>query len=81
MGCFDGAEVCELVGSFILTKLSNVLQRENVGLYWDDGPAIVKQMPGPQLERKRKTIIETFKKTVLAITIKANVSVVNFLDI
>ena len=24
MGCFDGAEVFELVGSFILTKLSKV---------------------------------------------------------
>ena len=33
MGCFDGAEICELVGSFILTKLCDVLQRENVGLY------------------------------------------------
>ena len=33
MGCFDGADVCELVGSFILTKLCNVLQRKNVGLY------------------------------------------------
>ena len=32
MGCFDGAEICELVGSFILTKLCDVLQRENVGL-------------------------------------------------
>ena len=37
MGCFDGAEVCELVGSLILTKLCDVLQRENVGLYRDDG--------------------------------------------
>ena len=61
MGCFDGAEVCELVGSLILTKLCDVLQRENVGLYRDDGLAIVKQMLGPELERKRKKIIEIFK--------------------
>ena len=81
MGCFDGAEVCELVGSLILTKLCNVLQRENVGLYRDDGLAIVKQMPGPELERKRKKIIEIFKKYGLAITIKTNLFVVNFLDI
>ena len=54
MGCFDGAEVCELVGSVILTKLCDVLQRENVGLYRDDGLVIVKQMPGPELEGKRK---------------------------
>ena len=61
MGCFDGAEVCELVGSLILTKLCDVLQRENVGLYRDDGLAIVKQMPGPELERKRKTLLKYLK--------------------
>ena len=76
-----GAEACELVGSLILTKLCDVLQRENVELYRDDGLAIVKQMPGPELERKRKKIIEIFKKYGLAITIKTNLFVVNFLDI
>ena len=81
MGCFDGAEVCELASSLILTKLCDVLQRENVGLYRDDGLAIVKQMPDPELERKRKKIIEIFKKYGLAITIKTNLFVVNFLDI
>ena len=81
MRCFDGAEVRELVGSLILTKLCDVLQRENVGLYRDDGLAIVKQMPDPELERKRKKIIEIFKKYGLAITIKTNLFVVNFLDI
>ena len=38
-------------------------------------------MPGPELERKRKKIIEIFKKYGLAITIKTNLFVVNFLDI
>ena len=38
-------------------------------------------MPGPELERKRKIIIEIFKKYGLAITIKTNLFVVNFLDI
>ena len=80
MWCFDGAEVCELVDSFLLTKLCNVLQTENVGLNLDGGLAIVKQMSGPELKRKRKKIIETFKKYGLAITIKTNLFVVNFLD-
>ena len=52
-----------------------------MGLYRDEGLAIVKQMPGPELERKRKKIIEIFKKYGLAITIKTNLFVVNFLDI
>ena len=81
MWCFVGAEVCELVGSLILTKLCDVLRRENVGLYRDDGLAIVKQIPGPELERKRNTIIEIFKKNGLAITVKTDLFVVNFLDI
>ena len=38
-------------------------------------------MPGPELDRKRKKIIEVFKKYQLAIIIKANLFVVNFLDI
>ena len=38
-------------------------------------------MPGPELDRKRKKIIEVFKKYELAIIIKANLFVVNFLDI
>ena len=38
-------------------------------------------MPGPELERKRKKIIEIFKKYGSAITIKTNLLVVTFLDI
>ena len=37
-------------------------------------------MQGSELERKRKKIIETFKKYRLATTIKTNLFVVNFLD-
>ena len=49
------------MGSFILKKICDVLYREYVGLYGDDGPSVVKQMLGPELDRKKK-IIETFKK-------------------
>ena len=52
-----------------------------MGLYRDDGLAIVKQMLGLELERKTKKIIETFKKYGLAITIKTNLFVANLLDI
>ena len=37
IGCFDGAEVCELVGRFILNKLKNVFQSNTFGLYRDTG--------------------------------------------
>ena len=35
--CFNGGEIYEFVGSFILRNFCDVLQRKNVGLYLDDG--------------------------------------------
>ena len=80
-GCFDKAEVCELVSSFILTKLCDVLQGENVELFCDDGLSVVKQIAGPELKRKRKKNIKIFKKYGLALPITTNPFEVNFLDI
>ena len=42
MGSFDGAELCELVGLYLLNKIKPLLGTSNVGLYRDDGLAIVK---------------------------------------
>ena len=42
MCCFDDAEVCELVGSCILQQLSQLFEHHSVGLYRDDGLAILK---------------------------------------
>ena len=36
MGSFDGTEVCELVGLYLLDKLSKLLGKDIVGLYRDD---------------------------------------------
>ena len=76
MGCFDEAEVCELVGIYILSQLNTVFENENVGLYRDNGLG-----PGPEIERKRKAIVRAFKEFGLSITSKVNLKVVNFLDI
>ena len=37
MSCFDGAEICELVGTYIQSKLTNLMNKEDVGLYRDYG--------------------------------------------
>ena len=73
MGCFDGAEVCELVGTFILNKLKNVFQNNTFGLYRDDGLA--------EIERLKKNVVKTFKDCRLNITIEANLHTVNYLDV
>ena len=42
MGSYDGAEICELVGLFILNNLAERFGKESVGLYRDDGLLILK---------------------------------------
>ena len=37
VGCFDRAEVCELVGSNILSKLKVMIKKEDGGPYRNDG--------------------------------------------
>ena len=81
MGCFDGAEVCELVGTFILNKLKNVFQNITFGLYRDDGLAVIKGLSGLEIERLKKNVIKTFKDCGLNITIETNLHTVNYLDV
>lgn len=81
MGSFDGAEVCELVGLFILDGLCNVYGKQHIGLYRDDGLAIFDNISGPQAERIRKDITRHFKNHGLNITIQTNTKIVNYLDV
>eukprot|EP00794_Sanderia_malayensis_P007476 gene7476-biopygen6026 len=81
MGSFDGAEICELVGLFILNQLCTKYGRDNIGLYRDDGLAIFKNITGPQADRIRKDITKHFKQHGLNITIQTNLKIVNYLDV
>ena len=81
MGSFDGAEICELVGLYLLDKLSTLLKKECVGLYRDDGLAVVKNANGPLLDRPRKDIVTVFKNEGLSITIDTNLIKTDFLDV
>ena len=78
MGSFDGAEICDIVGLFMLSKLQNL--NLNIGLYRDDGLATGFQTPR-QLEIIKKKLCKIFKEHELSITIEANKKVVNFLDV
>ena len=81
IGCCDGAEVFELVGFYLLNKLSKIVNKESFGLYGDDGLAVLQNLSGPQTKRKRKAIMTVFKGCGLRITIQANLGIVNFLDV
>ena len=81
MGCFDGAEICELVGAFALSELSKAIPDGNIGLYRDDGLGVLWDTPGNRADRIRKEIIKVFKNLGLNITIQINLKVVDFLDV
>ena len=81
MGSYDGAEICKLVGGFLVNNLSHVIDKTSVGLYRDDGLGLLKSHSGPETERKWKEIIKTFNTYNLSTAIETNIHVVNFLDI
>ena len=81
MGSYDGAEVCELVGVYILSLLANRVDKEDTGLYRDDGLIIVRNLTGPQTDKTRKDIIKIFKEIGFKIEIKTNLKQVDFLDV
>ena len=81
MGSFDGAEICELVGLFILNKLSNIIPTKDLGLYRDDRLAVLRNKSEPEMECTRKKIIKAFKEIKLNITAETNLFQTDFLNV
>ena len=79
MGSFDGAETCELVGCFLLSLLTKKYG-QNIGLYRDDGLAAFNGTP-QEIEKIKKGICKVFRDNDLKITVEANTTKVNFLDV
>ena len=50
MGAYDGAEVCELVGTFLFEKSCEKYDKNSIGLYRDEGLSVFKNKSGTQLE-------------------------------
>ena len=80
MGSYDGAETCELVGTYILNEIRDIIPKENIGLYRDDGLAFINK-PAREAETIKKQLCEKFRQLGLQITADANVKTVNFLDV
>ena len=79
MGSWDGAECCELVGTYLLHSLAPLCEGQ-IGLYRDDGLCITRKSPR-QTEILKKNICEVFEKHDLRVTISANIRIVDFLDV
>ena len=72
-GSYDGAEICELVGLYILSIFGKAYGIQNVGLYRDDGLSCLHKIDGPASDKIQKDIIRTFRENFgLKITITTN---------
>ena len=81
MGSYDGAEICELVDLFILNHLGKTFGKENIGLYRDDGLAIIKNRSAHLADKTRNELCKVLEQFDLKITAEANLQMVNFLDV
>ena len=69
MGAYNGAEVCQLVGTYLLNILSKKYNKNDLGLYCDDGLAVLKNKSGPQSQQVKRHMQKIFKEHGLDIVI------------
>ena len=81
MGSYDGAEVCELVGLYLLNLLTNEFGKNNIGLYGDDDLSCFQNIPGPDSERIKKKMCKIFKENRFNITVSCNLAITHVLDV
>ena len=81
MGSFDGAETSELVGLWLLSKVSKINDNAHRGLYRDNGLALITNCNGRKLDRIIKKLHQTFKDKGLKIAVELCDDNVEFLDI
>ena len=51
--CYDGAEACELVGSYTLNQLKHDMNKESIVLYRDDGLGVFHNIPKQEIEERK----------------------------
>ena len=68
MDSYDGAETCELVGSFLLSQLQHL--DVNIGLYRDDGLAIPNAAPRDRQKTSRRKYAVSLTKMDYASQLK-----------
>ena len=81
MGSFHGAEICDLIGLHIMSKMSTILDIKEYGLYRDDGLAIIANDTKSNLERLCKKVRTVIKDADFRITIDIGHMNTDFLDI
>ena len=81
MASNDRAETCELVGLFLLYRIGEKLNKDNIVSYRDDGLACFKNNDGQQNNKIRKELIKIFQTPGLELEIKCTLKTIDYLDI
>ena len=80
-GSYMGAELCELVGLFLLDGLKDIFGLNRVGLYRDDGLAVLPNSSGFKVEKLKKQTHAFFKSMGLRVTVESPLVITDFLDV
>ena len=81
VGAHGGAEMCKLVGTYMLNLLSKKYNKNDFALYCDVGLAVFEIKRGPQSEQVKKNILKIFKEHELDIIIQSNMKIVDYSDV
>ena len=74
MRTYDGGEICELVGIFMLSLLSKTYSSNNIGLYHHDGLSVFRNISGQVIQK-------FLKGKGLQIIIKCSLKISDYLHV
>ena len=78
MGAYDGAEICELVGIYLLSIVERKSQQKrHRSKYRDDGLAAFRNVSRPQSDEIKKNFQRIIRENDLEIVISCNMKIVN----
>ena len=83
MGSFNGAEICDLVGLFLLNELnnSNIFNHNEFGLYRDDVMGVIRSKSPKTAENANKKLIKLLKNFDFKIVVESGLIQTNILDV
>ena len=81
MGSYHGAELCELSGIFTQSVLQDIINKEAIGLYRDDGLIVLNEVISQNTDKFRKKTIHVFRDNGFSTDIVTKLVEVNFLDV